>query len=172
MLDLATIRDHLVVEHTDDDLLIQQYYKAALAACEGIISGAIDATKQRVVYREGFPAGTLPMVIAPRALTIVDIQYGDEDFAEQTVPTGDYAYVRNGLSGWAYRLTTDSWPPSNWVKITYTGGFAVVPDDINQAILLSIGHYYENRESVSPINMYEVPQAVPQILMPYRVLKI
>ena len=38
---------------------------------------------------------------------------------------------------------------------------------IRQAMLLMIGHWYENREASSPIAVHELPMAVPALLQPH-----
>ena len=42
-----------------------------------------------------------------------------------------------------------------------------VPAQIKQAILLIIGHLYENRESVSVERMYEIPMGAQTLLGSY-----
>ena len=42
-------------------------------------------------------------------------------------------------------------------------------DDVLTAMLLCIGHWYENREATSTVEASEVPFAVTSLLQPYRI---
>jgi len=56
--------------------------------------------------------------------------------------------------------------------VTFVSGYgaaAAVPKAIKQALLLLIGHLYENREAVTTANLNELPMAVNALLYPYRV---
>lgn len=47
-------------------------------------------------------------------------------------------------------------------------GDGTLPEPITQAILLLVGHWYNQRESVSGMQMYEVPMGVEALVKPYR----
>ena len=64
----------------------------------------------------------------------------------------------------------------NPIAITYKAGYGAagtsVPWEIKQAILLLVGHYYNNREStVIGVSVTTLPQAVDSLLWPYRELR-
>jgi uncharacterized phiE125 gp8 family phage protein len=74
-----------------------------------------------------------------------------------------------------------SWPTAktqlNAVRVRYEAGYDLAGDSpnlhplplpIKQAILLVIGHLYENRESTSVANMSTVPMGAEFLLRPYR----
>lgn len=61
------------------------------------------------------------------------------------------------------------------VKVDFTAGFTSTPADIKAAILLLLGHWFENRESVKSgerAAAIEVPLTVDTILNKYRVGRI
>lgn len=48
----------------------------------------------------------------------------------------------------------------------------VVSDDIRQAMLMLCSHFYENRSSVSDVEMSEMPQAFAWLVNPYRFIPL
>ncbi|WP_299259763.1 head-tail connector protein [uncultured Kushneria sp.] len=49
----------------------------------------------------------------------------------------------------------------------------LLDDDITTAMLLLVGHWYENREAVTPgVSITETPMAVPMLLWPHRRLGV
>ena len=66
-----------------------------------------------------------------------------------------------------------SWPadtlrPTNGVCITFVAGYgsaaSAVPATACYAILLLMGHYYENREAASSTQVYQAPLSVDALL--------
>jgi uncharacterized phiE125 gp8 family phage protein len=59
------------------------------------------------------------------------------------------------------------------IKVTYTAGYgataATVPQLLRQALLLMVGHWYANRESVAPGDLREVPAAFNALVYAMRV---
>jgi uncharacterized phiE125 gp8 family phage protein len=54
------------------------------------------------------------------------------------------------------------------IRISYTAGLTDVPDDMKQAVLMLISHWYENREAVIVGTISaEVSLGVNQLLSPY-----
>ena len=54
------------------------------------------------------------------------------------------------------------------IRISYTAGLTDIPDDMKQAILMLISHWYENREAVIVGTISaEVSLGVNQLLSPY-----
>ena len=74
-----------------------------------------------------------------------------------------------------------SWPGTTLktaagVTITFVAGYgatsASVPESIRQAILLLVGHWYENREATVGVgNMQVLPMGVKALLSDYRVMR-
>jgi uncharacterized phiE125 gp8 family phage protein len=60
--------------------------------------------------------------------------------------------------------------------VRFTAGYgdtaSDVPQTIRQAILLAVGHWYENREATVAVgNVRELPLGIEALLWPYRVLR-
>ncbi len=114
----------------------------------------------------------------PPLISVSSIKYLDLDGTETTVATSVYRVDADSEPG---RITLDynqTWPTdkrdvTNSVIIEHTAGYgastSAVPEDIRHAILMLIGHWYENREALlvgtiaKPIEM-----GVEALLSPYR----
>jgi len=117
--------------------------------------------------------------------TIIDVdlvEYYDEDEVLQTLSSTKYDIDNENEPGRLVLKNTEGWPSTaivpNAVKIEYTSGYGTasvdIPQAIRQAILITIGHNFENRESVlvAPgLVVAEVPRSVDWILQPYRVIE-
>jgi uncharacterized phiE125 gp8 family phage protein len=132
--------EHLVNVATDKVLSMTRY------AC-------IAQTWQLTLDRfPGIDQITLPF--APLA-SVTSIKYDDEDGAEQTHAASNYS-VETGLWPGRVRLkSTKEWPglnsDINAVRVLYVVGHASaadVPNELKQAILMAVGHFYRNREDV------------------------
>jgi uncharacterized phiE125 gp8 family phage protein len=59
------------------------------------------------------------------------------------------------------------------VTVRFVAGYGAnpgdVPEPLRQAMLLLIGHYYENREAVAAGTLTELPFAVASLVFPFRV---
>jgi gp6-like head-tail connector protein len=68
------------------------------------------------------------------------------------------------------QLTFTSNPAGGVANVTYQG--AMVPPEINMAILLIIGHLYEHREENSEINLKTLPLGVMNFLKPHKFITL
>jgi uncharacterized phiE125 gp8 family phage protein len=55
-----------------------------------------------------------------------------------------------------------------YIRVTFTAGFATVPADFRTAVLQIIAHWYENREATSEGGFDELPLAVRSLVSPHR----
>ena len=107
----------------------------------------------------------------PLLVSVSSIKYVDSGGTEQTLADSVYdvdVYSEPGRVGLAFN---QSWPAIrgdiNGVEVIYIAGYgaaSAVPEGVKAAMKLLIGHLYEHRESVSEINMAEVPMAVKSLL--------
>lgn len=147
---VAEAKMHLRVSHDDEDALIGRLIEAAREWCEAYqclcyISQTLEAYIDRVV-----PA----TILLPRrpVQSVVSITYIDK--TEQTQTLDAEAYRVDAISGIVRPSYGTSWPDvlpvSQAMTIEYIAGYgdaSVVPRSVKQAILLLVGHLYENRES-------------------------
>ncbi len=190
---LDEAKNHLRVDHSDEDQLIDLLIQAAREMAEKF-TGRSFITQTRQMKLDCFPGyygnqarynpfvGTVEIHNSPLiALTGNDsasspnalgIAYYNESEVLTTTSTSDY-WVDNS-SNIPRLVVKNSWPSTytmpNAVIITYTAGYgarASVPAQIKQAMLLIIGHLYENRETTSINQLYEIPLGAQALLSQY-----
>lgn len=119
----------------------------------------------------------------PPYIGALAITYTDPDGDPQTVDPSVYRVIGGGSSRTQVTLKVNqNWPASQFseesVSIQWDAGYGEtadkVPAPLRQAILLTIGHLYENRQSVvvdaSRVQAIELPQGVEALISPYRIL--
>jgi len=177
--------------HPDDFWLTEVGIPAAREACESELGRAIAPQVFEISLR-GFPnwfpgieVCSVDGLVYPWAISlpmspvesIVSVKYIDADGNEQTWDPANYI-----LDTWSdvnviYTTTGVSWPPTgvvpNAVKIRYVAGYSL-PDDsplsyplpkaIMAAMLLMLGHLYENREASTDVKLDEIPRGVSALL--------
>lgn len=149
---LHTARDHLKVDHCDEDALIGAYLLAAENTAVQYLN--------RNVYAD---QDTLDAAIAaaPAALTAATATYEaavevaeaieNEVERESALAAAEQAYLRAQYE----------------TNATYNG--IVINDSVKVAILLHLGALYANRESVTRASLATVPMGWDVLLQPYRV---
>ena len=180
-ISLAEAKAHLVVEHSDDDTLIAAYISQATGFaekytglhlmsqtwdyyfnCVNVNELSIDVNNatsvDQISYREtagGLVLTQLPAVIA----------------TDYYVDLVSCPLKVKPVSSWP-TITSEGY--NNFV-VRVTSGFAsaaVVPSEIKTALYLIVGHLYRNRESVTVVNMHELPMGVSDFLNKVRVISL
>lgn len=187
---LAEAKAHLRVDFTDDDALIQSLIRAAREYIETATERSL-ITQTWKLTLDAFPA------IPPSALTwqgtfdqfrlpypplqsVTSIVYTDAAGAPTTVSSSVYVVDTVSEPGRIALATGQTWPTNslqtvNGVAVTYIAGYSsvgLVPQSIRQAILLTAGHWYENRETVvsdTRVAALEVPMAATMLIWRNRV---
>lgn len=92
-----------------------------------------------------------------------------DDDGNSTEVTG-YQYDTEGAFRIGDAIDLSSARELNPVAITYTAGEATCPDSAKQAMLLLIGHWYQNRESVQTgaVTAVEIAQTTDALLRLYK----
>lgn len=161
-------RRHLALPDTDDD-----YIKTLIEAATAMIDGpnGIGIALCPQTYRMSLHnlRSTFTLPVYP-VIDIVSVAWLDHDDANQT--TSGYRVDTDCNPARVYlkdRYCGDS-AQSGTAKITFRAGFETVPADLKHAILLIVGHLFENREATSTVKLETVPMAVESILARYRVV--
>ncbi len=166
VIDLPTVKAHLRVDHAFDDSLISAYLLAAMAYAQHYTGVAIGEQEVEVAL-DGFPCGAISLPLAP-ASSIVSITYVDEAATEQTLATTAYALDNYGLSHWAMSAAGSDWPATyeaaNVVRVRYMAGSTTIDPAVKAAILLTVGHLYENRQEATDKKLASVPLGVNALL--------
>lgn len=180
--------------HPDDDLLTQVYIPAAREACENYLGRALAPQTLELSlsrFPGGFVAGGLLPIeqwALPRdielpmgpLLVVESVTYVDGDGATQTF--ADYNVDTYAEPGRIRLVAGANWPTTqdapNAVIVRYQAGYSTpgaspedvqLPHAIRVAILLTLGHMYENREATATPLPAELPLGVQYLLTPYQV---
>ncbi len=175
---LAEAKAHCRVDHADDDGLITGLITTARVYVEQRcwISVCTQTWRQ---YLDGWP-GECRALTYPPVTAIMGVTYKDEAGNVLTLSSSVYTLTPDNLcfclaakQEWPTAALWPQWP----IAITYTAGWGVgaaVPTPIKQAMLLLIGHWYENREAVIvsagvTVSSGAVQMAVDSLLYLYEV---
>lgn len=172
VVDLGTAKPHLRVDTSDDDNLINTYITAATAYAARYTGLAL----QDVQYEIGVdnPGGSI--ILPGRPLKTVD---SVTVAGVELTPDTDYKVIPDDLAPYIKpsEALGDKWGVpaggEDILVVRYTLGYAagMLPKEIEQAILLIVGHWYEHRETVNIGNIVnEIPFAAKTLLDLRRVI--
>lgn len=177
---LDQAKEHLKVTYEDEDYLIQLLIDGATEHAESVTRRAI-MPRDFILYLDQFPNTPSIEIPRPNLQSVASVKYYDADNAEQTFASAKYfvdAVTAPGCVRLApYEIWPDTYERPNAVFIEYTAGYADitdVPDGLKIAILLMVGHWFENREAVvigpTGLRIKEVPMSAGFLLDQYRVM--
>ena len=171
---LGEAKAHCRVDFNDDDLLIESLIQAATQRFDGYY-GILCRCLVDQVWQQKFdvwvPEIRLPFTDCSEVL----IKYVDALGAEQTVSSSEYEVLTDTVSSFVKFKSAFYYPSiqdenSQPITVEFKSGYGSdsdVPEPIKSAILLMIGHLYENREAVGDA-MSELPIGVDMLTAPYR----
>lgn len=119
----------------------------------------------------------LPM---PRLVSVTSITYLDTSGTLQTLDPSTYNVDASSQPARIVPAINLTWPTTDYyipgsVKVTYVSGsygdglnVNTCPQSISWAILLLVGHFYENREATTSLSLKNLPIGVDALLNPYR----
>ncbi|MBN2842832.1 MAG: phage gp6-like head-tail connector protein [Sedimentisphaerales bacterium] len=162
---LSEVKEHLRIIGNDEDNVLSLYLKTAIDYCENF-EGSCLTEKNVTAYYPYFLA-YMALPLSP-AVLISSVKYNDGsgnlvlyngEKRLDSVANPSYIYFPESLP-----VVSTDYP--NSVEISYiTGrGERMIEDRIKQAILLLVGHYYENREATSSAALNAIPFAVSALL--------
>lgn len=185
-ISLAEAKAHCRIGIDDDDGLLAGYVLAARHHLETETRRAFMTQTWDLTLDYGWPVTRVDgcyrnRIVLPRppVQSVTSISYIDGAGAAQTLATNQYKLAKADTGEWfiepAYGV---SWPTvrSEMAAITvrFVAGYGSspgdVPEPLRQAMLLLVGHYYENREAVNVgAAVSELPLAVVSLVFPFRV---
>lgn len=171
----AEAKDFLKVDTTADDTLIDNLIKAATQSCEEYTNQYfIDTlvTQYSDNWLEFYRLYKSPVS------SITSVKYYDTNDSLQTLASSNYI-LDDASKPARIGLAVDATLPTladriNAVEVKYTVGYGTastdVPDGIKQAVLLTIGNFYENRQSViTGRTATELPLSSQYLLNQYKI---
>lgn len=172
-LTLATAKNHLRVDLSDDDTLITTLITVARRVAERSTNRAL-ITQTWELVRDYWPR--VDYIELPRSplQSVTSVIYTDTADAQHTLDTSIYLVDTDHEPGRVALKFAQIWPTTvlqtrNGIRIRFVAGYggdaSDVPGDITQAMLLLIGHWYENRETINIGNIVnEIPLAASALL--------
>ena len=115
----------------------------------------------------------------PPLQSVTSIKYYDTDDVEYTLAATDYTVDADSFVGRVFLRYGKTWPsitlrPYIGVAVEYVAGYgdtaASVPRAVRHAILLTLGHWYKQRENSTEKALYEIPDGAKSLLWKNRVV--
>ena len=166
---ILTVKDHLRIVGNDENSYLSNLIVVAGDWAEHYLNKHL-ISKQIRVYLDGFSS---EIIVKLYPLQSIDaVAYYDSDNVRQVLTASDYD--ADEIDG---RLSSfGGWPATydkyNAVEIDITVGYgdfhAQLPRSIQQAMLLLIGHLYENREDTTDLKLKQLPMGAKALLSPFR----
>jgi uncharacterized phiE125 gp8 family phage protein len=170
---LAEVKRHARVDTNEDNTLLSRLIDAATAHIDGPYGiGVCMATQTWEWKLDRFPIEfRIPLYPVQ---SVGSIEYVDENGSTQTLASSVYRVDTHSNPARITLSWNQSWPStrlvSNAVTVTFDAGYSSVPEDLRQAVLMLVSHWYENRETANIGNIVNrMPFAVDAILDRYRV---
>lgn len=165
---------HLKVDTSDDDTIVTALITAAREFSEHYTGKAFAPVTLEMAL-DCFPydaddgdADEGIDLDMPPVASITHVKYTDIDGVEQTITSTNYALSTYGTAARITPVYGYSWPSTqdieNAVRVRYVAGYTTLPKAARAALLLLIGHLYENRQSVSALTLAEIPMGARALL--------
>lgn len=172
LVDLAACKAHVRKTDTSEDSIIGAYRAAAIQWVENYTGHILSQREVTDTFAEWGEALTLrhqPITVGEPtpALTVTynDLE-GDEIEYEGVIRDQRYPWKIVPPYGDEFPTLGDN----GAISVVYTAGYdsGEVPDALNQAVLLLVGHWYSGRSAVQDGQLAEAPLAVTSLCRPYR----
>lgn len=170
---IAEVRQHLrLPENATEDALLMSLIMTARAYCEHYTRRAL-AEQTLETYLDRFPVSEPIVLPCPPLRSVTEIGYKDIACEESMLPASDYLVDMDCEPGRVLPAFGTNWPvftpyPTSPIRIRFVTGYEDLPVSIRLAMLLLIGHWYENREATGNASSV-IDFSVHALLAPYRV---
>lgn len=171
----AEAKTHLKVDTTADDTLIGNLIAAAVQSAQ-IYTNRFFLTTQIIQYGDKWE--DIKVLFKSKVINVVSVKYYDSDNSLQTLSTDVWLADTKHQPARIGLKPNKDFPALadriNAVEVTYKVGYgdtaADVPQGIKQAVLLTIGNWYQNREEVVVGRIAtELPKSAQYLLDQYKV---
>lgn len=162
---------HLRVDHDSEDTIIDRLITVARRHVELYQRRAL-ITQTWQIWLDEWPQDGAKRLPRPPLQSVTSAKYYGTDDTEYTFD--EYSVDTDSEPGRVYLNYGESWPsttlrPAHAIVIEYVAGYGDaddVPRNVVQAMLLLIGHLYENREAImtTGMNAVSVPMTVDALL--------
>ena len=173
---LAEVRRQLRIEHEDDDLLLVRLINVATAYTDvqGALGHAMISQKWGQ-WVDSTPPASVKLILGP-VLQVNAIKYYDTNGDLQTDTLNNYEVLGTSFATTVGPKEGFNWPVtqdrSDAIRIEYTIGYgetvADIPETIRHALMMLIGHWYENRETTMMDELSNVPYGFDALMDMHR----
>lgn len=174
---------------TEEDSLLNNLITVARQTVEDRTGRSL-CTQTWQLRLDDWPSGDRIILPRPPLQSVTSVTYVEDDGTSSTFASASYDVLYSGSvpivtpcvpSGELVLASGYSWPSTALrtaapITVEYVAGYGVasaVPLPIKQALLLLVGHWFENREATAETRfaggLSEPPFAVAALLTPYRV---
>ncbi len=181
---LQQAKTHLRIDDDQiaDDALVIGLIAAATEYAETFTRRAI-MTQTWDAFMDYFPQGDSFRLAYPPLQSVASITYTDTNGDSQTFASSKYIVDNKSKPARIALAYQQDWPVTreiaNVITVRFVAGYgndpADVPEGIRLAIMLMIGHWYENREAIvampSGMTFQEAPEGAKALLWNHRVLE-
>jgi len=173
---LAEVKAQLRVEHDDDDTILTRLIDVAVAYTD--VRGALGQamiTQKWAQWINSNPPQNVSLILGP-VQNVTAVKYYDTDGALQTDDVNNYQVFGTDFATIISPKDSFTWPDaqqrSDAIKIEYEIGYGDaitdVPQTIRHALMLLIGHWYDNREQTGADELSNIPFGYEEMLNLHR----
>jgi uncharacterized phiE125 gp8 family phage protein len=164
-ISLATAKAHLRVEVDDDNTYITALITAAREVAEISTKRSLISQTLEAKYTGWPESGEGIWLPRPPLTSVTGIYYYDTNGTEQTLSSSAYTVETAHAPGLVSLKPSNAWPGLESgraipVRVRYVAGYAdaaSVPAGITQGMLMLIAIWYEQRKSITPGTMSQIP---------------
>jgi uncharacterized phiE125 gp8 family phage protein len=173
---LEEVKAQLRVEHDDDDTILTRLIDVAVAYTD--VRGALGQamiTQKWAQWINANPPQNVSLILGP-VQNVTAVKYYDTDGVLQTDDINNYQVFGTDFATVISPKDSFTWPVSQQrsdaIKIEYEIGYGDeitnVPQTIRHALMLLIGHWYDNREQTGVDELSNIPFGYEEMLNLHR----
>ena len=173
---LAEVKEQLRVEANDDDTMLTRLIDVAVAYTD--VRGALGQamiTQKWGQWIDSTPPQSVSLVLGP-VQGVTSVKYYDTDGNLQTDDINNYEVFGTQFATKISPKSGFSWPVAqdrqDAIKIEYEIGYGDattdVPQTIRHALMLMVGHWYDNREQTQMDDLSDIPFGFMELLNMHR----
>lgn len=173
---LAEVKAQLRVEHTDDDTLLTRLIAVAVAYTD--VTGALGhamISQKWGQWVDSTPPQSVKLILGP-VIQVNAVKYYDTDGDLQTDTLSNYQVTGTSFASYVEPAEGFDWPVTqeraDAIRIEYTIGYGEattdIPDTLRHALMLLVGHWYDNRENTAMDDLSNIPYGFDMLVDMHR----